>query len=293
MATAQAITWRERLSAYYYLCRFDKPIGTELVFWPTMWALWIAAQGMPRIEILIPMILGVIFMRAAGCAINDFADRKVDAHVERTKNRPLATGIISAKEAVMVFLVLVSASACLLFFLPIETFYWSFGALFLAFIYPFMKRYTHLPQVFLGAAFSWSIPMAYTAVGQTPDLTCWLLYFGNLAWTVAYDTQYAIADREYDLKIGVKSTAILFGRHDIQIISALQASSILLIGAALWLENLLLPFGLAALIVVALDFIYQWIKTRDKDPQLCFWAFRHNRWIGFIIFSGIFLALWY
>ncbi|KGH47729.1 4-hydroxybenzoate polyprenyltransferase [Acinetobacter idrijaensis] len=293
MATAQAITWRERLSAYYYLCRFDKPIGTELVFWPTMWALWIAAQGMPRIEILIPMILGVIFMRAAGCAINDFADRKVDAHVERTKNRPLATGIISAKEAVMVFLVLVSASACLLFFLPIETFYWSFGALFLAFIYPFMKRYTHLPQVFLGAAFSWSIPMAYTAVGQTPDLTCWLLYFGNLAWTVAYDTQYAIADREYDLKIGVKSTAILFGRYDIQIISALQASSILLIGAALWLENLLLPFGLAALIVVALDFIYQWFKTRDKNPHLCFWAFRHNRWIGFIIFSGIFLALWY
>lgn len=291
MATAQAITWRERLSAYYYLCRFDKPIGTELVFWPTMWALWIAAQGMLRIEILIPMILGVIFMRAAGCAINDFADRKVDAHVERTKNRPLATGIISAKEAVMVFLVLVSASACLLFFLPIETFYWSFGALFLAFIYPFMKRYTHLPQVFLGAAFSWSIPMAYTAVGQTPDLTCWLLYFGNLAWTVAYDTQYAIADREYDLKIGVKSTAILFGRYDIQIISALQASSILLIGAALWLENLLLPFGLAALIVVALDFIYQWIKTRDKDPQLCFWAFRHNRWIGLIIFAGILLAL--
>ena len=293
MATAQAITWRERLSAYYYLCRFDKPIGTELVFWPTMWALWIAAQGMPRIEILIPMILGVIFMRAAGCAINDFADRKVDAHVERTKNRPLATGIISAKEAVMVFLVLVAASACLLFFLPIETFYWSFGALFLAFIYPFMKRYTHLPQVFLGLAFSWSIPMAYTAVGQTPDLTCWLLYFGNLAWTVAYDTQYAIADREYDLKIGVKSTAILFGQHDIQIISALQAISILLIAVALWLENLLLPFGLAALIVVALDFIYQWLKTRDKDPQLCFWAFRHNRWTGLIIFAGIFLALWY
>ena len=291
MATAQAITWRERLGAYYYLCRFDNPIGTELVFWPTLWALWIAAQGMPRIEILIPMILGVIFMRAAGCAINDFADRKVDAHVERTKNRPLATGVISAKEAVMVFLVLVAASACLLFFLPIETFYWSFGALLLAFIYPFMKRYTHLPQVFLGAAFSWSIPMAYTAVGQTPDLTCWLLYFGNLAWTVAYDTQYAIADREYDLKIGVKSTAILFGQHDISIISTLQASSILLIGAALWLENLLIPFGLLALLLVAADFIYQWFKTRDKNPQLCFWAFRHNRWIGLIIFVGILLAL--
>lgn len=291
MATAQAITWRERLSAYYYLCRFDKPIGTELVFWPTMWALWVAAKGIPDLSILVLMILGVIFMRAAGCAINDFADRKVDAHVERTKTRPLATGIIGAKEAVMVFLVLVAASACLLFFLPIETFYWSFGALFLAFIYPFMKRYTHLPQVFLGAAFSWSIPMAYTAVGQTPDLTCWLLYFGNLAWTVAYDTQYAITDREYDLKIGVKSTAILFGQHDIQIISTLQVLSLVLIGTALWIEDLLVPFGLMGLLAVAIDFIYQWSKTRDKDPQRCFWAFRHNRWVGLMIFLGIFAAL--
>ena len=291
MATAQAITWRERLSAYYYLCRFNKPIGTELVFWPTMWALWVAAKGIPDLSILVLMILGVIFMRAAGCAINDFADRKVDAHVERTKTRPLATGIISGKEAVMVFLVLVAASACLLFFLPIETFYWSFGALFLAFIYPFMKRYTHLPQVFLGAAFSWSIPMAYTAVGQTPDLTCWLLYFGNLAWTVAYDTQYAITDREYDLKIGVKSTAILFGQHDIQIISTLQALSLVLIGSALWIEDLLIPFGLMGLLAVAIDFIYQWSKTRDKDPQRCFWAFRHNRWVGLMIFLGIFAAL--
>ncbi|MDM1721112.1 MULTISPECIES: 4-hydroxybenzoate octaprenyltransferase [Acinetobacter] len=291
MALAQQITWRERLEAYYYLCRFDKPIGTELVFWPTIWALWIANQGMPSIGILIPMILGTIFMRAAGCAINDFADRKVDGHVERTKTRPLATGVISAKEAIYVFLGLVALSAAMLLFLPIETFYWSFGALFLAFIYPFMKRYTHLPQVFLGAAFSWSIPMAYTAVGATPDLTCWLLYFGNLAWTVAYDTQYAITDREYDLKIGVKSTAILFGRYDIQIISLLQAGSVLLIGTALWLENLLIPFGLAALLVVVADFIYQWSKTKDKDPQRCFWAFRHNRWVGLIIFSGIVLAL--
>ena len=235
------------------------------------------------------MTLGVIFMRAAGCAINDFADRKVDAHVERTKTRPLATGIIRAREAVFVFLGLVVASACLLLFLPLETFYWSFGALFLAFIYPFMKRYTHLPQVFLGAAFSWSIPMAYAAVGQTPDLTCWLLYFGNLAWTVAYDTQYAITDREYDLKIGVKSTAILFGRHDIQIIALLQAISLGLIGTAFYLENILIPFGLIALLVVAADFIYQAFKTKDRNPQICFWAFRHNRWVGMIIFIGIFL----
>ena len=235
------------------------------------------------------MILGTIFMRAAGCAINDFADRKVDGHVERTKTRPLATGVISAKEAIYVFLGLVALSAAMLLFLPIETFYWSFGALFLAFIYPFMKRYTHLPQVFLGAAFSWSIPMAYTAVGQTPDLTCWLLYFGNLAWTVAYDTQYAITDREYDLKIGVKSTAILFGRYDIQIIALLQAISLGLIGTAFYLENILIPFGLIALLVVAADFIYQAFKTKDRNPQICFWAFRHNRWVGMIIFIGIFL----
>lgn len=291
MAVVQQITWQQRLEAYYYLCRFDKPIGTELVFWPTMWALWIANQGTPQFSILIPMILGTIFMRAAGCAINDFADRKVDGAVERTKHRPLATGVISAKEAIYVFLILVLASACMLFFLPIETFYWSFGALFLAFIYPFMKRYTHLPQVFLGAAFSWSIPMAYTAAGQTPDLTCWLLYFGNLAWTVAYDTQYAITDREYDLKIGVKSTAILFGKYDIEIISLLQALSIVLIGSALYLEDLLMPFGLVAMLAVAADFIYQWTKTKGRDPQLCFWAFRHNRWVGFMIFIGIFMAL--
>ena len=290
MATTQYTTWQQRLEAYYYLCRFDKPIGTELVFWPTMWAMWIANKGIPDIKILIPMILGTIFMRAAGCAINDFADRKVDGHVERTKTRPLATGVISAKEAIFVFLFLVAASAAMLLFLPIETFYWSFGALFLAFIYPFMKRYTHLPQVFLGAAFSWSIPMGYTAVGVEPNLTCWLLYFGNLAWTVAYDTQYAITDREFDLKIGVKSTAILFDKYDIEIISLLQASSIVLIGVAFYLENILIPFGAAALILVFLDFIYQWTKTKNRDPQRCFWAFRHNRWVGLIIFVGIFMA---
>ncbi|NNP76800.1 4-hydroxybenzoate polyprenyltransferase [Acinetobacter sp. Ac_3412] len=291
METVQHTTWRQRLEAYYYLCRFDKPVGTELVFWPTMWALWIAAGGLPPLQILIAMVLGTIFMRAAGCAINDFADRKVDAHVERTKTRPLATGIIRPREAVYVFLGLVAASACTLFFLPIATFYCALAGLVLAFIYPFMKRYTHLPQVVLGMAFSWGIPMSFTAMGKPLDLTCWLLYFGNLAWTVAYDTQYAITDREYDLKIGVKSTAILFGRYDIQIIGLLQILSLLLIGGALYLENLLLPFGLIALLIVAVDFAYQAFKTKDRDPQICFWAFRHNRWVGLIIFLGIFLEL--
>ncbi|RZG75779.1 4-hydroxybenzoate octaprenyltransferase [Acinetobacter sp. WCHAc060025] len=291
MAIAQQTTLRQRLEAYYYLCRFDKPIGTELVFWPTMWALWIAAEGIPDLVTLVAMVLGTIFMRAAGCAINDFADRKVDAHVERTKNRPLATGIISAKEAIGVFIGLVALSACTLFFLPIATFYCALAGLVLAFVYPFMKRYTHLPQVVLGMAFSWGIPMSFTAMGKPLDWTCWLLYFGNLAWTVAYDTQYAITDREYDLKIGVKSTAILFGKYDIEIISLLQATSVILIGAALYLENILIPIGLIALLLVIADFIYQWTKTKDRDPQWCFWAFRHNRWVGLIIFVGIFIAL--
>lgn len=293
MRTLQQTSWRDRLEAYYYLCRFDKPIGTELVFWPTMWALWIAAGDIPDLVTLIAMVLGTIFMRAAGCAINDFADREVDAHVERTKNRPLATGVISAKEAIWVFIALVAASACTLFFLPIATFYCALAGLGLAFIYPFMKRYTHLPQVVLGMAFSWGIPMSFTAMGKPLDWSCWLLYFGNLAWTVAYDTQYAITDREYDLKIGVKSTAILFGKYDIEIISLLQATAVILIGATLYLENLLFPYGLIALLVVVVDFIYQWTKTNDRDPQRCFWAFRHNRWVGLIIFVGIFFALYF
>lgn len=290
MTTAQQTTWSQRFEAYYYLCRFDKPIGTELVFWPTMWALWIAAGGVPPTVTLVAIICGTIFMRAAGCAINDFADRKVDGSVERTKNRPLATGVISAKEAILVFLGLIAASACTLFFLPIATFYCALIGLLLAFIYPFMKRYTHLPQVVLGMAFSWGIPMSFTAMGKPLDWTCWLLYFGNLAWTVAYDTQYAITDREDDLKIGVKSTAILFGKYDIQIISILQVLSVILIGTALYIEELLIPFGLIALIIVLADFIYQWTKTKDRDPQRCFWAFRHNRWVGVIIFVGILLS---
>lgn len=281
---------KQRLSAYYYLCRFDKPIGTELVLYPTLWALWIASGGIPDYKTLFIMFLGVVFMRAAGCAINDFADRKVDAHVERTKHRPLATGVIKAKEAVYVFLLLILASASLLLFLPIKTFYCSFGALFLAFIYPFMKRYTHLPQVVLGAAFSWSIPMAFTAVGHHLDATCWLLYFGNLCWTVAYDTQYAMTDRQYDLKIGVKSTAILFGRFDLLLIALLQCSALGLIGMALYLSDILHPYGLIALACVAVDFIYQWSQTKERHPQQCFKTFLHNRWVGIFIFVGIFLG---
>lgn len=275
-----------KLQAYVQLTRFDKPIGTELLLWPTFWAVWIAAQGKPDWKIVLIMFLGVVFMRAAGCAINDFADRKVDGLVERTKNRPLASGLISSKEALLVFAVLVLCSASLLLFLPIQTFYWSFGALALATLYPFMKRFTYLPQFVLGAAFSWAIPMAYVAQGQQPDLSCWLLYAANLIWTVAYDTQYAMTDREDDLKVGIKSTAILFGRFDIAIIVVLQIISLSLLAVVFSREGLM-PWAVAGLLVAALLFFYQWIKARDRLPAHTFWAFRHNRWIGLVIFTGI------
>ncbi|RYZ99455.1 MAG: 4-hydroxybenzoate octaprenyltransferase [Moraxellaceae bacterium] len=281
----------QRFKAYIQLTRFDKPVGTELLLWPTLWAVWIAANGHPELKIIVIMVLGVLLMRAAGCAINDFADRKVDGRVARTKQRPLASGIISAKEALIVFAVLVLASASLLLFLPLEVFYWSFGALFLASIYPFMKRFTHLPQVVLGAAFSWAIPMAYVAQGQTPDLTCWLLYAANLSWTVAYDTQYAMTDRADDVKIGVKSTAILFGRYDLLMIAGLQLLSLTLLGWVFYQHELLLNgIGIAALLVVLGLFIVQWRKTRDRQPEHTFWAFRHNRWVGLVIWLGIVLG---
>lgn len=290
-STFTALSASQRFKAYIQLTRFDKPVGTELLLWPTLWAVWIAGNGHPELKIILIMVLGVLLMRAAGCAINDFADRKVDGRVARTKQRPLASGIISAKEALIVFAVLVLASATLLLFLPIKVFYWSFGALFLASIYPFMKRYTHLPQVVLGAAFSWSIPMAYVAQGQTPDLTCWLLYAANLSWTVAYDTQYAMTDRADDLKIGVKSTAILFGRYDLLMIAILQLLSLALLGWVFYLHGILLNgVAVVALLIVLGLFIIQWHKTRDRLPEHTFWAFRHNRWVGLVIWLGIFLG---
>lgn len=287
--SSRAVTLTDKFQAYIQLTRFDKPVGTELLLWPTMWAVWVAAQGQPDVKVVLIMFLGVLFMRAAGCAINDFADRKVDGLVERTKNRPLASGIISAKEALLVFAILVTASASLLLFLPIQTFYWSFGALGLATLYPFMKRFTYLPQFVLGAAFSWAIPMAYVAQGQTPDMSCWLMYAANLLWTVAYDTQYAMTDREDDLKAGIKSTAILFGRFDLLIIAILQVLSLLLLGMVFLREALMPLAGLGLLLVAAL-FIYQWMRTRDRLPAHTFWAFRNNRWVGFIIWLAIIVA---
>ena len=247
-----------------------------------------SAAGLPSLKVFAIFALGAIFMRAAGCAINDFADRKVDGHVARTKGRPLADGRLSGKEALAAFLVLVILSASLLFFLPLAVLYWSLGAVVLAFIYPFMKRFTHLPQVFLAAAFGWAIPMAYVAIAGVPDIWCWLLFAAYMCWTVAYDTQYAMADREDDLKIGVKSTAILFGRFDIVIISILQTLFLLLMGIVLWhyfaatTLGILPIFGLA---LVAMMFAKQNRVCASRQPLACFQAFLANIWVGRYVFA--------
>ncbi|MGP5513858.1 4-hydroxybenzoate octaprenyltransferase [Psychrobacter alimentarius] len=297
------MTLTDKLYAYMQLTRFDKPVGIELLLWPTLWGVMLAAMGkaqqqampagLPTLKIFVLFALGAVFMRAAGCAINDFADRKIDGHVTRTKNRPLADGRLSAKEAIAAFFVLVILSVSLLLFLPIEVFYWSFGAIILAFIYPFMKRYTQLPQVFLAAAFGWAIPMAYVAVQGTPDIWCWLLFFAYMCWTVAYDTQYAMADRDDDLKIGIKSTAILFGRYDVIIISILQMLFLLIMGAVLWhyfepTSLSMIPiFGLG---LIAMMFAKQNSACASRQAIPCFKAFLANIWVGRYAFAIIAIA---
>ncbi len=298
-----ALSFKEKLHAYMQLTRFDKPVGIELLLWPTLWGVMLAAMGqaqqqgatagLPSLKIFALFALGAIFMRAAGCAINDFADRKVDGHVTRTKGRPLADGRLSAKEAIAAFLVLVLLSASLLFFLPVEVFYWSLGAVILAFIYPFMKRFTHLPQVFLAAAFGWAIPMAYVAVQGAPDIWCWLLFVAYMCWTVAYDTQYAMADREDDLKIGVKSTAILFGRYDVVIISLLQMFFLLIMGVVMWHYFAPTSLGITpvfGLALVAMMFAKQNSACATRQALACFQAFLANIWVGRYVFALIAIA---
>ncbi|WP_410211430.1 4-hydroxybenzoate octaprenyltransferase [Aquirhabdus sp.] len=290
----QHLTVRQKLHAYVQLTRLDRPIGSELLLWPTLWAVWLAGEQSPQHatswQIVLIFILGVIFMRSAGCAINDFADRHVDGQIERTKNRPLASGKISSKEALAVFGVLLLASASLLLFLPLQTLYWSFGAVFLAALYPFMKRWTYLPQFVLGAAFSWGIPMAFVAQGQSPGLVCWLLYIANLCWTVAYDTQYAMTDRADDLKAGVKSTAILFGRYDLLIIGILQIVFIVLMVQVFSLLQLgfVAYLGLGFAVIL---FVLQFLNTRDRLPAHTFKAFLNNAWVGRGVWLSVVVAL--
>ncbi|MDN3555902.1 4-hydroxybenzoate octaprenyltransferase [Halomonas maura] len=280
-----------RLPDFLQLTRLDRPIGTWLLMWPTLWALWVAADGLPERRLLLIFVAGVYLMRAAGCVVNDYADRHFDGHVERTRDRPLANGRIAEGEAQGLFAILVMAAFVLVWFTNLFTVMLSLVGVALAAVYPFMKRYTHLPQVVLGAAFSWAIPMAFGAVlGQVPA-EAWLLFAANLAWTVAYDTEYAMVDRDDDLKIGIKSTAVLFGRADRLMIGALQAVTLALLawtglrlglGGFFWL-------GLAAM---ATTFVHQQRLIRHRQRERCFRAFLNNHWSGLLVFAGIALSLW-
>jgi len=284
--TALGLPVNDKQWALLQLIRWDKPIGTLLLLWPTLWALWIAAEGVPPLHLLLVFVLGTFLMRSAGCIINDLADRNVDGGVSRTEARPLVTGQVSINEAVTLF-----CGLCLCAFGLVLTTNWlttalSVPALLLASTYPFMKRYTHLPQIVLGLAFSCAIPMAFAAqLGELPQ-GLWLLFTANVMWTVVYDTKYAMVDRRDDLRVGIKSLAVLLGDSDRYVIAFLQVLCLL----ALYLAGRHFGLGLyynASLVVTALLFGYHLYLIRDQDEAACFRAFRHNRWVGMTVFLGI------
>ncbi|MBP0047166.1 4-hydroxybenzoate octaprenyltransferase [Marinobacterium sp. AK62] len=288
MQTSAERPLKDRLQAYVHLMRADRPIGTYLLLWPTLWAVWIAAEGMPPLDLLVIFCLGVFLTRSAGCVINDFADRHIDGHVKRTNQRPLPTGRVTEREAIGLFIGLMLAAFVLVLFTNTMTILMSFVGLALAFVYPFMKRYTHLPQLVLGAAFGWAIPMAFTAAQEQIPLTAWLLYAAKLLWTVAYDTQYAMVDRDDDLKIGVKSTAVLFGRLDKMIVGLLQ---LVALGLLLWvgrIEQLGLAFHLSLLVALGF-FVYQQWLIRDRERMPCFRAFLNNHYAELAVLLGLIL----
>jgi len=270
------------------ITRMDKPIGIYLLLWPTYWALWIAADGFPNFYLLMVFSLGVFVMRSAGCVINDYADRHIDGQVKRTQQRPLVSGSMTGQEAIMLFGVLIGIALGLVLTLSTFTIYLSVIALLLAATYPFMKRFTQLPQVALGAAFSWGMIMAFAEFrGEIPTVA-WLLFAANLLWTVAYDTMYAMVDRDDDIKIGVKSTAILFGQHDKRIILFLQLSTLALLFTVGEIQAFGWPYQLCLVISAGL-FCYQQILIVNRDRERCFQAFLHNHFVGLVIFIGVFI----
>lgn len=282
----RAPDWRERLALYAKLVRLDRPIGIFLLMWPALWALWIAGEGSPPWGVVLIFIAGVVLMRSAGCAINDFADRNLDGQVARTRERPLAAGLISPKEAIGVFLVLSSISFLLVLFLNWRTIALSVVALALAVLYPFTKRYTHLPQLFLGAAFGWAVPMAFAAITGSVPPVAWLLFSATIVWALVYDTQYAMVDRDDDLKAGIKSTAILFGRYDRQIIGLLQLMFLVLL---VYVGHLAERDGwyLGGLAVAAALAAHHQYLIRDREPKACFQAFLDNNYLGMAVFLGL------
>ncbi len=277
----------QRLKLYAQLTRLDKPVGTLLLLWPTLWALFLAAApGWPSLLNLAVFTVGVVLMRSAGCAINDYADRHIDPHVARTCTRPLAAGLIRPWEALAVFAVLSLLAFGLVFLLNPLTQQLAVVGLLLAASYPFMKRLHHLPQLHLGIAFAWAVPMAYAAQSGQFNLTALLLFCATVTWTIAYDTMYALADREDDLKIGVKSTAILFGKHDRLIIGLLQLLTLLILFIIGQIHALGLPYQLSLLAALGLSAWQQWL-IRDYDPAACIRAFKNNQWLGAAVFVGL------
>jgi len=277
---------QRRVKPYIQLMRLDRPIGILLLLWPTLSALWIAAEGLPDITVLVVFILGVILMRSAGCAINDFADREIDGSVWRTQNRPLATGELTARQAIYVFIGMALVAFILVSLLNTLTIWLSLGGVFLAATYPFMKRYTYFPQIYLGMAFGWAIPMAFAAQTNSVPVMAWLLFLANIIWTTMYDTFYAMADREDDLLAGVKSTAVLFGDDDLIIQGMMQVAYIfvmVLIGVQLEMSFI---FYLGLCVAGGL-FAYQQFLAKDRQPQRCLQAFLNNNWVGLAIFLSL------
>jgi 4-hydroxybenzoate polyprenyltransferase len=280
------MTLVERLNHYERLMRLDKPIGILLLLWPTLWALWIAGNGKPSGFVVWIFVLGTVLMRSAGVVINDYADRHFDPHVERTRNRPLAAGAVSEKEAL--WLAAVLSLAAFLLILPLHVLVWALAvvALFLAASYPFTKRFLAIPQAYLGIAFGFGIPMAFAALQFTVPPLAWALLAANIFWAIAYDTEYAMVDRDDDLKIGIKTSAITFGRYDVVAVMVCYGATLVILAAVGWGVGLGW-FYHAGLLAAAGLMAYHYTLIRDRRRDKCFKAFLHNNWVGAVIFAGI------
>ena len=275
-----------KLNALWRLMRFDRPIGILLLLWPTLWALWIAGQGQPSFKNILIFCTGVVLMRAAGCIMNDVADRDFDPHVERTRTRPLASGELTIRQALLAFFVLMALAFGLVLMTNALTIKLAFAGAILASTYPFFKRWTHFPQVVLGLAFGWGIPMAFAAEAGFVASAAWLILLINVIWSVIYDTLYAMVDREDDISIGLKSTAILFGRHDLMILRLLKLLMIVLLVCL----GLMLQFSwpwFAGVAIASVLFVWQQYQVRERDRGACFSAFLNNNWVGAAIWAGL------
>jgi 4-hydroxybenzoate polyprenyltransferase len=278
---------REKVALYFDLIRWNRPAGWLLLLWPTLSALWVAAGGFPGWHLVIVFTLGTILMRSAGCCLNDVADRDFDRHVKRTAERPVTSGRVGVKEALLLGAVLALCAFGLVLTLRVETLAWSFAALAVAMAYPYAKRYVAMPQAVLGVAFSFGIPMAFAAVTGEVPWQAWALLVGNLFWVLAYDTEYAMVDRDDDLKIGMKTSAITLGDHDVKAIMLFYAAFVLVWGAVLQAADQ--PWLLAGLAAAALQAAWHYGLIKDRTREGCFKAFRLNHWVGFAVFAGVLL----